>query len=366
MSIMTSIEVAVQDTAGSDHSALEVFVGIDTHKHTHHVAVVDRDGREIDDKQFTTDTAGLKALHVWLGRWSVVKVGIEQPGTYGAGIAAVLMAAGLMVIDINIPDVTTRARSGKSDPLDARAAANAVRTGRIAVMAKNREGIIEAIRHLHGARQALVRTRAAALTRIGAVAITVPAGLRDQLGSTSRQIAVSSLRLRPDTARLSDPSQAAKLALRVLARQIADLDEQVAELDAALTPLVSQAAPRLLARPQVGIVAAAQLLVTAGQNPERIRSDAAFARLIGVAPIPASSGQTRRMRLHRGGDRQANKTVHMIAVGRLKSYEPARSYIARRTSEGLSKKDAIRAMKRHITRELHGALKADLKALDEL
>ena len=154
--------------------------------------------------------------------------------------------------------------------------------------------------------------------------------------------------------------------MRSLAARVRDLDTEIRHLDQALTALVTRVAPRLLALPQVGIHAAAQLLITAGQNPHRIRTDAQFARLTGVAPIPASSGRTNRMRLHRGGDRQANKTIHMIAVGRLRNHQPAIDYLARRTSEGLTKKDAIRAMKRLIARELHGALKADLTALDEL
>jgi transposase len=348
-------------------SATQVmFAGIDTHKATHHAAVIDADGRRIADREFTTDSAGCRALIAWLGRWQVERVGVEQTGTYGAGLTRLLDQGGYQVFDVNTPDLTVRAAAGKSDPIDAVMAADAVRTGRAQTVAKDRSGVIESIRMLQTARNSAVKARTAALTQIGDLATTLDGDLRARLGSSNRQIAATALTLRPDHTRLHDPTQAAKTALRSIAARIRDLDVEIKELDTALRQLVGTAAPRLLARPQVGINAAAQLLITAGQNPDRIGTDAAFARLTGVAPIPASSGQTRRMRLHRGGDRQANKTIHMIAVGRLKNHQPAMDYLHRRLSEGLSKKDAIRAMKRLIARELHGALKADLQALDAL
>ena len=343
-----------------------VFAGVDTHKRTHHAAVIDADGRRFADRQFATSAAGLAALVAWLAQWRVAAVGVEQTGTYGAGLSVALAGAGHEVIDVNTPDLRVRASLGKSDPIDAVMAAEAVRVGRATTAAKDRRGVIESIRLLQVARSSAVKARTAALVQIGSLAIIAPPALRERLGTSNRQIARTSLGLRPDPTRLSEPDQAAKTALRSLARRIADLDTEISDLDASLTGLVRATAPRLLARPQVGIHAAAQLLITAGQNPERIATDAAFARLVGVAPIPASSGQSHRMRLHRGGDRQANKTIHMIAVGRLRHHQDAINYLQRRTSEGLSKKDTIRAMKRHIARELHGALKADLRALDAI
>ncbi len=343
-----------------------VFAGIDTHKATHHVAVVDADGAVLDDREFPATAAGDRAVTGWLGQWEIARIGVEQSGTYGAGLTRALTAAGHAVIDVNMPDLTVRARAGKSDPIDAVMAADAVRTGRAGVIAKDRDGVIEAIRLLQTARHSAVKARSAALTQLGDLAVVSPDPVRERLGTTSRAHARAAVSFRPDRTRLHNPAQAAKLALRSVATRISTLDAEIAELDRALTGLVTPVAPRLLTLPQVGVHAAAQLLVTFGQAPHRIASDAKFARLIGVAPIPASSGKTNRMRLHTGGDRQANKTVHMIAVGRLRSHQPAINYLHRRLSEGLSKKDAIRAMKRLIARELHGALKADLTALDEL
>jgi transposase len=342
------------------------FAGVDTHKATHHAAVIDVNGNVLADRQFRTTDAGSQGMIDWLSQWAVQRIGVEQTGTYGAGLSIALFDAGYEVIDVNQPDVTVRASRGKSDPIDAVMAAEAVRTGRAATVAKDRRGVIESIRFLQIARNSAVKARTAALVQIGDLAIAAPTDLRDRLGSTNRQIVNASQRLRADRARLNDPSQAAKLALRSIAERIRDLDAEIKTLDAGIAGLITQIAPRLLERPQVGIQVAAQLLITAGQNPDRISTDPAFARLTGVAPIPASSGKTNRMRLHRGGDRQANKVIHMVAVGRLKGHQPAIDYLERRTAEGLSKKDAIRAMKRLIARELHGALKADLKALDGL
>lgn len=343
-----------------------VFAGVDTHKSTHHAAVIDADGTILGDREFATDDAGIRELERWLSQWPVERVGVEQTGTYGAQLARELTSSGRVVIEVNQPDRTVRAMGGKSDPIDAVMAANAVRSGRASTAAKRRDGVIESIRFLQAARRSAVKARSAALVQLGDLAIIAPAQLRDGLGTTNKHIARTALKLRPNMARLAEPTQAAKLALRSTATRIRDLDEEIRELDQSLRTLITPIATRLLQRPQVGIHAAAQLLITAGQNPHRISTDAKFARLIGVAPIPASSGRTNRMRLHAGGDRQANKVIHMVAVGRLRAHQPAIDYLARRTADGLSKKDTIRAMKRLITRELHGALKADLAALDEL
>jgi hypothetical protein len=361
----TEVEETDRMTSMTSGTTLgQVFAGVDTHKAFHQVAVVDEHGHVLAQRRFRTDGPGCRQVRSWLGRWAVAGVGVEQTATYGAELTRVLGSAGYGVIEVDRPDVWFRARAGKSDPLDAVAAAQAVRTGRARTVPKDSRGIVASIARLHSIRRSAVKARAAALTQISAEAITTPAALRDRLGSTGRQITTASLRLRPDLTRLNEPAQAAKLGLRRLAERIDALDNEITNLDDALGKLVRQAAPRLLERPGVGTAIAAQLLITAGQNVDRISSDAQFARLTGIAPIPASSGQTQRMRLHRGGDRAANSAIHLVAIGRLRYHQPAIDYLQRRTHEGLSKKDAIRAMKRHIARELFGALKADLRALD--
>ncbi|MEU4183734.1 transposase [Micrococcus luteus] len=187
--------------------------------------------------------------------------------------------------------------------------------------------------------------------------ITAPEPLRDQLRHLStHELITTCAALRPDPARIAEPCQAAKAALRALARHHDYLSEQITELDALIQPLVAAINPRLLQLNGVGVDVAGQLLVTAGQNPQRIRSEAAFAMLCGVAPIPASSGQTHRYRLNRGGDRQANSAIHRIVICRLRWDPRTRTYMNRRTTEGLSKKDIIRCLKRLITREIYHAL----------
>ena len=185
--------------------------------------------------------------------------------------------------------------------------------------------------------------------------------LRELVGApTTRGKLATCVALRPGNLELGDPLHAAKTTLRALGRRVKYLDEEIAEFDSQLDVLVKRAAPTLVSRVGIGTQHAAQLLVTAGENIERLTSEAAFARLCGVAPIPVSSGNTQRMRLHRGGDRQANRALHMIAVCRLRYDQRTIDYMTRRRSEGLSKKDVLRCLKRFIAREVFNDLKIDL------
>ena len=171
-------------------------------------------------------------------------------------------------------------------------------------------------------------------------------------------------RLRPDLTRLEDPGQAAKLALRAVADRALALRQQVRQLDQQLSRLVTRAAPRTTALLGVGTVHASQLLVTAGQNLQRLRSEAAFAHLCAADPIPASSGKTTRHRLNPGGDRDANMTLHMVAVVRLRYCQRTRAYAQRRTAQGKSKREVLRCRKRYLARQLYHTLQADLAALN--
>ena len=191
-----------------------------------------------------------------------------------------------------------------------------------------------------------------------AVLVTAPAALREHLAGLTRTALVRALaRARPGTD-LTDPLTATKTALRHLARRHQDLEKEIAELDAAILPLVRHANPALLAVYGLGPETAGQLLVTAGENPQRLTSEAAFAHLCGVAPKPASSGRTQRHRLSRGGDRQANAALYHVVIVRMRHHQPTRDYIARRTREGLSTLEIIRCLKRYIAREVYHALTA--------
>ena len=346
---------------------LVVVGGIDAHKDTHQVVVLDRHGVRLGDAVFAASTPGYRRLHAWLCSFGrVERVGIESTGSYAAGLTRFLVGAGVQVVEVNQPHRHTRARRGKSDLIDAEAAARKVLSGEATVAPKATTGLVESIRLLRAARESVVKARAAALTQLQSLLVTAPAELREQLTGTARAITAAAVKLRPDLGRLDEPTQAAKLALRSVARRIATFDDEIADLDVQLAPLVERAAPTLLSRTGIGVNHAAQLLVTAGQNVDRLTTEAAFARICGVAPIPVSSGKTHRMRLHRGGDRQANRALHLIVVCRLR-YDPrTRAYMTRRQSEGLSKLDVIRCLKRYVAREVFNDLKTDLRRLDDL
>nr|WP_267626367.1 IS110 family transposase [Gordonia sputi] len=340
-----------------------MFAGVDTHKDTHHAAVIDARGHHIADREFQTGQTGDDQMCTWLAQWAIEQIAVEQTGTYGAGLTRSLHADGYRIKELNHPDLTVRAGHGKSDPVDAYMAAEAARTGRADVTPKDRTGIIESIRMIKAARASAVKSRTAALSQIRDFTIVAP--LRDKLaGLSTRQIVTVVLTWRPNRNDLANPVQGAKLALRGVATRIRDLDAEINDYDTQLDTLTSQIAPTLKTLPQVGTMVAAQLLITVGQCPNRIHTDAQFARLCGIAPIPASSGKTHRMRLHRGGDRHANSAIHLVAIGRLRQHEKALAYRERRRTEGLSDKDIIRAMKRYIARELFHTLKTDLNSYD--
>ncbi len=340
-----------------------VTVGVDTHRDVHHAAVIDEVGRPLADAGFPTTPDGYRQLLAWAGEHGTIAAfGVEGTGAYGAGLARHLRAAGQSVIEVDRPDRKTRRQRGKSDPIDAYAAAAAVLSGAAAGTAKTRDGQVEAIRTLRVARRSAVKGRTQAINQLKALVLTGPAELRQALaGQSTRQLLASCRRLRADKrpVQAADPITAAtKLTLRRLARRIAALSEEIGALDAELQPLVTATAPALMAVYGVGTEVAAQLLITAGDNPDRLRSEAAFAQLCGTAPLPASSGRTTRHRLNRGDDRHANFALHIIALVRLSSHQPTPDYAARRRAEGLSNLEIIRCLKRHIAREIHHVLTA--------
>ena len=336
----------------------EVVGGVDTHSRTHHAALVDaRLGRHLADREFPATAAGYRELGAWLqSHGTLVSVGVEGTGSYGAELARHLAREGIAVIEVDRPDRRTRRAKGKSDPIDAYAAATAVASGRATGAPKTRTGAVEAIRVLRIARTSAVKARTQAVNQIRALMVTAPAALRERLAGTTRAAlirALAAMRPGPD---LTDPANATKTALRHLARRHQDLDAEITELDKAIAPLVARANPALLALYGLGPETAGQLLTTAGQNPERLTSEATFAHLCGVAPKPASSGRTQRHRLSRGGDRQANSALYHIAIVRMSHHQPTRDYVARRTREGLSTLEIIRCLKRYIAREVYHAL----------
>lgn len=345
-----------------------VIGGVDAHKDTHHAVVLDDRGVRLSDQAFPATTAGYRCLLEWMrDLGDLHRVGIESTGSYAAGLTRFLQESGVEVIEVNQPHPHTRARKGKDDAIDAEAAARKALSGEASGTPKTTTGVIESVRLLRVARESAMHARTVALLQLQDVLVTAPAPLREQITATSgRGMATQCAKLRPDVSRLTEPTQAAKMTLRTLARRVDELESEITGIDAHLGAMVRAAAPRLTSRVGIGTVHASQLLVTAGQNIDRVTSEAAFARLCGVAPIPVSSGKTQRMRLHRGGDRQANRALHLIAVCRLRHDQRTRNYATRRLAEGLSKRDVLRCLKRFIAREVFNDLRHDLAALDGL
>ena len=362
--------IAPRSTAAHPGPALdrEVTGGVDTHADTHTAAAVDTAGRLLGHATFATTTAGYQALLEFLDSFGTVgRVGIEGTGAYGAGLARHLAAAGVSVLEVDRPDRKTRRFAGKSDPIDAEAAARAALSGRASGTPKERTGGVEALRVLRVARASAVTARARALQQLRALIVTAPEPLRARLrGLSKTRLLAECAGLRPDRSRASDPEQAAKVALRALARRHGAMQAEVEDLDELITSLIRQINPALLALSGVGPDVAGQLLVTAGQNPQRMSSEAAFAALSGVAPIPASSGKSSRMRLNRGGDRQANSALYTITICRMRWDPRTRAYVQRRTTEGKHKKEIIRCLKRYIAREVYTVLCPPTARPDEI
>jgi transposase len=296
----------------------------------------------------------------WLcGFGQLVRVGIEGTGVYGAGLAGYLQGVGVELVEVDRPDRKTRRWQGKSDPVDAEAAARAAQSGRATGIPKTRGGQVDALRALRTARRSAVAARAEAQTRMKALVVTAPDPVRTALrGLGDRRLVEHCATRRPDRAAAGDPATATVLALRALARRHQQLTAEIDELDTLIGPLVAAINPSLVALSGVGADVAGQLLVTAGDNPHRLRSEAAFAMLCGVAPLPASSGRTHRHRLNRGGDRQANAALYRIVLSRLRWDPRTRAYATRRTTQGMSKPEIIRCLKRYIAREVYTALLA--------
>jgi transposase len=323
-----------------------------------HVAVaLDQLGRRLGTCTVATTPAGSQQLLSWASRFGPVqRVGCEGTSCWGLGLARFLRAQGLLVIEVNRPSRQTRRRRGKSDPVDAEAAARAVQAGTATTLAKAADGQVEMIRMLRCVRRSALKARTQAANQLKALLVTAPDQLRAQLRRLPLQRLVpAAAQLDPD-GQLTTTLAASRLALRSVAVRYQQLTAEITALDQQLGRLVAQAAPKLVALPGVGTDTAAALLVAAGDNPERLRSEAAFAHLCGVAPIPASSGKTTRHRLHRGGNRDANRALWVIAMGRLRWDARTRAYVARRTAEGKTKLEIVRCLKRFIAREVYQAL----------
>lgn len=331
-----------------------VIGGVDTHKDVHVGAVIDDRGKILDTAEFETTAKGYRLLVEWMvGFGELQRVGVEGTGAYGAGLARYLAEAGVAVVEVNRPNRQMRRRRGKSDTVDAEAAARAALNGEATVTPKAEDGIVESIRILRVAFTSARNSRTRVALQIRDLIITAPDQLREALGSltTAQRVArCARFRLGGDTA---EPTAATRLALRTLARRYEALSAELAELNATLDELTARANPALRGSKGVGADVAAILLVAAGDNPDRLRGEASFAAMCGVNPIEASSGKTVRHRLNRSGNRQANHALWRIVMNRLTTDPTTKAYAARRTAEGKTKREIVRCLKRYVAREIY-------------
>jgi transposase len=342
---------------------VEVIVGVDTHADTHVAVAIDQLGRHLGQLEIPTTLRGYRQLRSWartLGSFD--RAGVEGTGTYGAGLTAFLAADNVEVIEVNRPNRQHRRRHGKSDPTDAHAAARAVLSGEAIATPKARDGVVESIRVTQIVRRSAIKARTQAAHQVTSILHSAPDQVRDELRKLNpKQRAERAARWRPGTG--TDPLSATRRAIRRLAQRWLSLTDEINDLDAELDQLVHLAAPTLLAEFGVGPDVAAKLIVAAGDNPDRCATEASFAALCGASPIPASSGKTTRHRLNRGGDRQANNALWTVAIVRLAHHPETRAYAERRTTEGLSRMEITRCLKRTLARRFHRILLHDLARL---
>lgn len=330
-----------------------VVGGVDTHADVHVAAALDMNGGLLGIESFPADGAGYRRLGQWLSSFGrVVKVGVEGTGSYGVGLARHLHGEGIMVVEVDRPNRQRRRRFGKSDPVDAEAAARAALSGSAKTTPKRRDGAVEQIRVLLVARRSARTQRTATLNQLRHIVLTAPDEIRVRFKDRPKTALVSeAAAMRPRKG--NDPvAYTTYVVIRGLARRIRDFDDEIAGIDHTLGDLIARTAPSLLDCYGVGVDTAGTLLVAAGDNADRLTSERSWAHLCGVSPVPAGSGKTSgRVRLNRGGNRQANAALHRIVLVRMSSDAQTRSYVRRRSAEGLSKREIMRCLKRYVARQ---------------
>jgi len=338
----------------------EVLLGVDTHLDTHVGAVISEAGKLLGTLAVPTNLDGYCELLVWAKSFGQLRrAGVEGTGTYGAGLTRVLRDHEIEVLEVNRPDRAARRSKGKSDPIDAENAARAVLAEKATAIPKTQSGAAEAMRAVSVARRSAVKAKTQAINQLRALLVSAPQDVRERLLKVKAAECVKRcLRLR--SLGTSVMEQALTATLRLLAKRWASLADELKTLDAMLERLTTEYAPRLRERFGIGPQTAATLVAVAGDNPGRLHSEAALAALCGTSPLQASSGKTTRHRLNRGGDRAANNALWTIAMVRMRSDPRTRTYVERRTQEGLSSKEIHRCLKRYIVREIYPLIMADL------
>lgn len=334
-----------------------VIIGIDTHKFVHAAVAINELGARLGQITIPVSAKGYRDMEAWARSLGSVRAfGIEGTGSYGAGLSRFLCEQGHAVLEVSRPNRQLRHQHGKTDYLDAEGAARAVLGGQAAALPKSGTSTVEMIRHLKVARDTAVKARTQAMLTLKAIVVAAPVALRERLDVLTGKMALIRhlVALRPGP--ISSTTASAKASLRALARRWLALDEEIRAHDVHLGQLTQQCAPTLVEAHGIKTNTAAEMLLLVGDNPERIRSEAALAKLCGACPVPASSGKTIRHRLNRGGHRQANAALYRVVIVRMRTHQPTLDYVRRRMAEGKSKPEIIRCLKRFVVREIFGNL----------
>jgi transposase len=341
----------------SKTNPVKIIIGVDTHKDIHVAVAINGIGAHLGTLTIPVSPKGYQNLETWARAFgSIHAFGIEGTGSYGAGLARFLQAKGHTVVEVNRPNRQLRHQNGKSDPLDAESAARAVLGGQANARPKSADSSVEMIRHLKVARDTAVKSRTQAMVTLKTIIINAPAALRQALDRIIGKMALIRhlAALRPGP--ILSVTASAKGALRAIARRWLTLDAEIRAHDADLEALTASCVPAMLEAHGISTGTAAEMLILVGDNPERIRSEAAFAKLCGVCPIPASSGKTNRHRLNRGGNRQANAALYRVVIVRMRNHQPTLDYVKKRKADGKGKMEIIRCLKRFVAREIFGYL----------
>jgi len=343
---------------------IDVILGVDTHLDVHVGAVISEAGKLLGTRSVSTTSTGYSDLLSWARAFGKLhRAGVEGTGTYGAGLCHFLTSNDVSVLEVNRPDRAKRRLKGKSDPTDAESAARSVLAGTSTAIPKKRSGACESMRIVSVARRSAVKARTQAINQLRAILVSAPQDVRDRLWKSKAPDCVNAC-VRVHSLGDGVLLKTMIITIKSLARRWLVLTHELKQLDKKLEELTNKYAQQLRARFGVGPNTAAILLSVAGDNPERLKSEASLAALCGVNPLPASSGKTVRHRLNRGGCRAANNALWTIAMVRMRSDPRTRIYVERRTNEGLTLKEIQRCLKRYIVRELYPVILHDLNAVD--
>lgn len=328
-----------------------IVLGVDTHKDFHVGAVLTVAGVLLATHSFAANSTGYQHLLLWAHRFGEVSTaGVECTGSYGSSLTKYLHSQHVLVFEISQPDRALRRKMGKTDPIDAEAAARAVLAGRALSIPKNGCGASEDLRQMRVVKSSAVKARTTAINQLKGLVVSAEPALRDELRGLSTKVLIR-------TCSLMLPSTVERLLMAQLANRIRHLGDELNALEKVMTETIAACAPQLLERPGIGYDSAAALLIAVGDNPERMRNESSFAALCGVSPVEFSSGQTKKRRLNRGGNRQANAALYRIVLTRLRWDPTTQDYLKKRTEQGKSKRDVIRCLKRYVAREVFALIK---------